>query len=124
MATVARTGLVDGPAGVPVEWDAVITKQVPEQVLAWKSVPGSAIAQAGIIRFDSNTDGSTRVDIRFSYNPPAGAIGHAVAALFGADPKREMDEDLVRMKTLIEGGHPPRDAAEPAPSSFAAGRNQ
>jgi uncharacterized membrane protein len=39
-----------------------------------------------------------------SYNPPGGAIGHAVAALFGADPKRAMDEDFVRLKSLLEIG--------------------
>jgi uncharacterized membrane protein len=39
-----------------------------------------------------------------SYTPPAGAIGHAVAALFGADPKRAMDEDMVRLKSILEDG--------------------
>ena len=42
----------------------------------------------------------------------AGAIGHAVASLFGADPKTEMDEDLLRMKTLIERARFPHDAAK------------
>jgi uncharacterized membrane protein len=51
------------------------------------------------------------VDIRLSYNPVAGGMGHAVAAMFGADPKTQMDEDLARMKTLIETGRPPHDAA-------------
>ena len=103
---------VAGPAGVPVEWDAVVTKTVPNEVLAWKSVPGSAVDNAGIITFRSNDDGTTKVDIKLSYNPPAGAIGHAVATLFGADPKTEMDADLMRMKTFIETGTPPGDAAE------------
>jgi uncharacterized membrane protein len=103
--------VVSGPAGVPVEWDAEITERIPNQVIAWKSVPGSTVEHAGIVRFDSNRDGTTRVDIRMSYNPPAGAIGHAVASLFGADPKSEMDADLARMKTLIETGIRPHDAA-------------
>jgi uncharacterized membrane protein/gas vesicle protein len=103
--------VVAGPAGVPVEWDAVITERIPNQVIAWKTVPGSTVEHAGIIRFDSNPDGTTRVDIRMSYNPPAGAIGHVVASLFGADPKSEMDADLARMKTLIETGIRPHDAA-------------
>jgi uncharacterized membrane protein len=42
-------------------------------------------------------------------------LGHAVAALFGADPKAEMDEDLMRMKSLIETGTRPHDAAQDAP---------
>jgi uncharacterized membrane protein len=46
-----------------------------------------------------------------SYNPPAGAIGHAIATLLGTDPKSEMDEDLMRVKSYIETGHIPRDSA-------------
>lgn len=103
--------VVSGPAGVPVEWDAEITERIPNQVVAWKTVPGSTVDHAGIVRFDSESDGTTRVNIRMSYNPPAGAIGHVVASLFGADPKSEMDADLARMKTLIETGIRPHDAA-------------
>ena len=54
--------------------------------------------------------------MRLSYRPPAGAFGHAVAAMFGADPKTEMDADLMRMKTMIETGRAPHDAARPAPN--------
>jgi uncharacterized membrane protein len=46
-----------------------------------------------------------------SYNPPAGALGHVVAKLFGADPKSELDDDLMRLKRTIETGQPPHDAA-------------
>lgn len=103
---------VAGPAGVPIEFDAVITRFVPNEIIAWKTVDGAAVAHAGIIRFEPDGD-ATRVHIRFSYNPPAGAIGHAIAGLLGDDPKSMMDDDLARMKTLIETGNPPRDAAQP-----------
>ncbi|MEX2264258.1 MAG: SRPBCC family protein [Bryobacteraceae bacterium] len=95
--------VAEGPSGVSAQWTAEITERVPNQVLAWKSVPGSRVANAGIIRFESK-DGGTRLDIRISYNPPAGALGHAVASLFGKDPKHAMDEDLVRLKSLLEVG--------------------
>lgn len=92
-----------GPAGVPIEWDTEETRVVPNQVIAWRTVPGSLVQHAGIVRFEP-AEGATRVDVRLSYNPPGGALGHAVAALFGEDPKRAMDEDLVRFKSLIEEG--------------------
>jgi uncharacterized membrane protein len=38
------------------------------------------------------------------YLPPAGVLGHAVAELFGVDPRQAMNEDLVRLKTLLEEG--------------------
>ena len=95
---------VDGPAGVPVSWDAEVTEVVANELLAWNSVEGSMIEQAGTMRFDRNPDGSTRLDVRLSYRPPAGAIGHALASFLGASPKREMEEDFVRLKSLIEAG--------------------
>jgi uncharacterized membrane protein len=107
---ITRTGpsqfrwVVDGPAGSVLRWDAVVTELVPNKVLAWKTVPGTVVAQAGITRFDTNPDGSTRVDVRMSYNPPAGLIGHVLAKVTGRDSKHLMDEDLVRFKSLLEHG--------------------
>ena len=101
-----------GPGGISVEWDAVVTEQVPNEILAWKSVKGAVVENSGIIHFARNADGSTAVDIKLSYNPPGGAAGHAVAVLLGSDPKRQMDEDLMRMKSFIETGVEPHDAAQ------------
>jgi uncharacterized membrane protein len=109
--------VVEGPGGMAVEWEAMITKFIPNRVLAWKSLPGTGIDSTGLIRFDANPDGSTRVDIRISYKPPMGAVGYAAAALFGADPESQMDADMMRMKNLIEGANPPHDAAQSAYSS-------
>lgn len=104
---------VAGPAGASVRWRATMTRLVSNELIAWKSEPGSAIANAGIVKFEPGPSGGTRVTVRVSYNPPAGAIGHLIATIFGANPKREMDQDLLRMKTMIETGHAPRDAAQP-----------
>jgi uncharacterized membrane protein len=107
---------VAGPAGVSFEWDAELTEFIPHECIAWQSVPGSTVDNAGTIRFRENPDGTTRIDIRLSYNPPGGALGHVVAKLFGSDPKSEMDEDLRRLKTALETGNLPRDAAQPVNS--------
>jgi uncharacterized membrane protein len=104
---------VTGPAGMSVKWNAVITEFIPNRLLAWKSEPRAAIANAGIIRFEPGSNGGARVTIKLSYNPPAGAIGHAIATILGANPKRELNQDLLRMKTMIETGHAPYDAAQP-----------
>jgi uncharacterized membrane protein len=106
--------VVDGPAGTTVRWDAVTTDLVPNERIAWKSVEGAVIEHAGVIRFAPTADGATTIDIKMSYNPPAGAVGHAVATILGRDPKHQMDDDLARLKTTIETGIPPRDAAQPA----------
>lgn len=95
---------VRGPAGILFEWDAVITRLEPGKLLEWKSVEGAMVENSGCIRFEDVGNGRTRLDIRLSYNPPAGAIGHAFARLLGADPKKQMDDDLLRFKSLMELG--------------------
>jgi uncharacterized membrane protein len=107
--------IVAGPAGVPVEWMAEITELVPNKLLAWRSIDGSVVNHTGVIHFEPNRESGTRVHIRLCYHPFAGAVGHALAKILGSDPKREMDADLVRMKTFIETGRPPHDAANPSP---------
>ncbi|WP_438005474.1 SRPBCC family protein [Sorangium sp. So ce321] len=91
-----------GPAGISLRWDADITEIVPNEAIAWRSVPGEAIASEGIVRFKETPDGGTRVEISMAYHPPAGALGRAVARLFGADPQRAMSEDLQGFRSFVE----------------------
>src|SRR5205823_5987235 len=81
-----------------------ITELGLNELLAWRSTPDSLIRNAGIIRFQSTSDGGTRVHVLMSYNPPAGAIGHALATLFGVGPKNALNEDIPRLKSLFEQG--------------------
>jgi len=94
--------VVSGPGGVPIEWDSVLTEQIPGESIAWRSRPGSMLENAGAVRFAPDGSG-TRVDLRFCYNPPAGGAGQAVAELLGADPRAKLNEDLGRLKALLEG---------------------
>lgn len=56
------------------------------------------------IRFHPAPDGGTRLDVRISYQRPAGAVGHVIARLLGSDPKRAVADDLARLKSLLEQG--------------------
>lgn len=103
---------VTGPTGTEVEFDTVVTLREENQLIAWRSEQGALVHHAGGVEFQANRDGSTTVKVRMSYNPAAGAVGHAVAWLLGADPKRQMNDDLLRMKSFLETGKVPHDAAE------------
>jgi uncharacterized membrane protein len=106
--------VVAGPAGVPVQWQARLVEVQPNSLLRWRSVFGSAVKHEGCVRFEPN-GGGTRLSVQLRYLPPGGAFGHALATIFGADPKSEIDADLLRMKSMIETGHAPHDAAKPLP---------
>lgn len=111
---------VAGPAGLMFEWEGTIVEQIPGELQRWESAPGSIITQSGVARFQPGHNGGTQIDIHLVWQPPAGALGHAFATLFGADPKSDLDADLMRMKSYIETGHAPRDAAQPAQKSSTA----
>jgi uncharacterized membrane protein len=106
---------VAGPLGATVQWDAIVTQSIPNELIAWSTKSGSQVQHAGIVRFQPDGAG-TRLHVEMSYNPPAGAAGHVVASLVGADPGAEMDEDLMRLKSYFETGKPARDAAARAPA--------
>jgi uncharacterized membrane protein len=105
---------VTGPTGVEFEFDSVVTARHENELIAWRTEGESLVQHAGRVRFDADGEGATIVDVKMTYNPVAGAVGHVIARLFGTDPKSQMDEDLLRMKTFLETGKLPRDAAQHA----------
>jgi uncharacterized membrane protein len=104
---------VDGPAGMPVEWDAELTGVREGHEMAWRTVEGSTVDHSGRVRFFPDGDG-TRVHVELHYSPPGGVIGKAVAKAFGVDPGSEMDDDLAKLCRRIESG--PGSAAIPRAS--------
>jgi uncharacterized membrane protein len=92
-----------GPAGSRVEWDAVVHNEIPGELLAWRSLPGSEVDHAGSVHFDPAGEG-TAVRVLLRYDPPAGKLGAAMARLFGEDPDTQVADDLRRLKQLMEAG--------------------
>lgn len=96
-----------GPAGLIVAWDAEIYNEVPNKLIAWRSLDGADVVSAGSVNFDRAAAGqSTRVTVHLQYSPPMGKVGAAVARLFGADAETEIRDDLHRFKQLVETGQP------------------
>jgi uncharacterized membrane protein len=96
-----------GPAGTVVEWDAEIFNEIPNKLIAWRSLEGSDVVSAGSVNFDPVPGGGTRVTVHLQYSPPLGKIGAAIAKLFGADAETEIREDLYRFTHLLESGQVP-----------------
>jgi uncharacterized membrane protein len=92
----------DGPAGTFVEWTAEIINDIPNRLLAWRSIEGSDVVSAGSVHFDEGRHGQTRLRVRLQYSPPAGKVGAAIARLFGRDAATQIREDLQRFKRMME----------------------
>ena len=94
-----------GPAGTSVEWDAEVYNEKENELIAWRSLEGSEVDNAGSVHFEAAPGGrGTQVKVVLKYDPPAGLLGSLVAKLFGESPEQQVDEDLRRFKQLMEAG--------------------
>jgi len=101
-----------GPAGRIVEWDGEIFNEIPDKLIAWRSLEGSDVVSAGSVNFDAAPGGlGTRVTVHLQYSPPGGKVGAAIARILGADAETEIREDLRRFKQLLETGEVPATSA-------------
>ena len=94
-----------GPMEKTIGWDAEIINEIPNELIAWKSLEGSDVDSAGSVRFkDAPGNRGTEIRVELQYNPPAGAVGAYIARLFGREPEQEIVSDLARLKQFLESG--------------------
>jgi uncharacterized membrane protein len=104
-----------GPAGKKIQWDAEIVEDNPGRRIAWRSLEGAGVDNAGSVRFEPAPGRrGTLVSIEIQYTPPAGAFGVTVAKLFGRAPGQEVEEDLRRFKQMMETGEIITTVGQPA----------
>jgi uncharacterized membrane protein len=94
---------VNVPGGIPLSWEAEIINDQPPHLIAWRTMPGSMVGHAGSVRFTPAGSG-TRIDVSLQYDPPGGALAHAVASFMGADAGRLLEQDLREFKQALESG--------------------
>ena len=93
------------PAGQSVEWDAEVHNEIPDQLIAWRSVHEATVPNAGSVHFTPAPGGrGTEVRVVLEYQPPAGKLGALVAKLFGEEPDVQVREYLRRFKQTMETG--------------------
>jgi uncharacterized membrane protein len=126
LESVTTTGnrshwVAKAPAGTSVEWDAEIYNEKENELIAWRSLEGSQVDNAGSVRFEPATGGrGTILRVSLKYDPPGGSLGAAVARLFGENPEQQIDEDLRRFKQLMETGETPTTAGQSSGRSASA----
>lgn len=96
---------VKGPGGMELEWDAEIIEGRPNELISWRSIGSPDVESTGSVRFErAPGERGTFVRVSLNYLPPAGALGAAVARLFGEEPEMQIKEDLRRLKQILEAG--------------------
>jgi len=90
-----------GPAGMSLSWDAKIIEEKPNALIAWRSLKDADVDHSGKILF-RDLNGVTEIEVLLRYNPPAGRAGATFARLFREAPARQIEEDLLRFKHMME----------------------
>lgn len=89
----------------PLEWDCEITEDRPGAALAWRTLNGAHVPNAGSVIFEPAPHGrGTIVRLSIHYSPVDGELTVALAKLLRQDPQSQVREDLRRFKQLLESG--------------------
>jgi uncharacterized membrane protein len=94
-----------GPLGTHVEWDAEVVDDRENELIAWRSLPGSEVENSGVVYFmDAPGGKGTEVKVQLRYHPPAGSASAAIAKMLGEEPSLQVLDDLRHFKQIIETG--------------------
>jgi len=97
-----------------LEWDAEIIENRPNELISWQSLPGADVDNAGSVWFrPAIGNRGTVVKVAIKYNPPGGKFAAKVSKLLGKDPSGVIEDDLFRLKSLLETGEIPSTAGQP-----------
>lgn len=97
--------IIEAPAGTSIEFTSRVTEDVPGKLIGWESEEGASVPNRGRVEFVDGAPGrGTMVRATISYDPPAGALGKAVAKIFQREPNVQARHDLRRFKQLMETG--------------------
>jgi len=91
--------------GKDEEWNAVVTEQIPDERVAWKSTDGTP--NGGVVTFHRLGENLTRVTVQMDYEPQG--VVENVGSTLGFDDRR-VKGDLERFKEFIESRGAPTGA--------------
>lgn len=103
-----------GPGGKDVEWDAEIYNEKLNEMIAWRSLEGADIVNAGSVHFKPLGARGTEVRVVLNYNAPGGKISAFFAKLLGHEPGQMIADDLRRLKQILETGEVATTEGQPS----------
>jgi uncharacterized membrane protein len=101
--------------GLTLEWDAEITEDRSNEMIAWRSLPGSSVQTSGSVHFAPATGNrGTQVTVMMAYQPPAGMVGEIFARMQKSITAQQIHEDMRRFKQILEAGEIPTTEGQSA----------
>jgi uncharacterized membrane protein len=93
---------IPGKVGT-LQWHSEIVKERYGEMIAWQSLPGSSIDNAGKVGFRDSLGGQgTTVDVILTYHAPLGKAGEQIARIFTPVFKRMLEDEISGFKDFVE----------------------
>jgi len=104
-----------------LEWDARITVDHPNEMIAWATLPDADVRNRGYVKFIPTQRG-TEVSVSIEYDPPGAAIGALAGRAIKFIAADQIKEEIRHFKALMEAGE--MLTTEGQPSARPEGREQ
>lgn len=105
--------VVDVLENVELEWDAEITEERPDEMIAWQTLPDAQLQSKGYVKFIPTARG-TEVSVSMSYEPPAALLGRFVGSGVRFIAEQQIKEEIRNFKRLMETGEIATTDGQPA----------
>ena len=100
--------------GKELKWDARIIEDRPNEMISWQSLENADVDNAGSVWFTPAAGNrGTVVRVKMRYEPPGGRLGAALAKITGQSAEKQLADDLLRFKALMETGEVPTNEGQP-----------
>jgi uncharacterized membrane protein len=96
-----------------LEWDAQITVDRPNEMIAWETLPEARVQNRGYVKFIPTPHG-TEVSVSIEYDPPGSVIGRLAGGAVKFIAAEQVKEDILNLKRLMETGRIPTTEGQPA----------
>jgi uncharacterized membrane protein len=96
-----------------LEWDAQITQDRPNEMIAWETLPDAQIQNRGYVKFISTPRG-TEVSVSLEYDPPGSMLGRFAGGAVKFIAEQQIKEEIRSFKRLMETGELPTTKGQPA----------
>lgn len=108
------------PGGLDLEWRMKLTQDVPDQLVAWRSLEGESMATSGEVRLrEAPAERGTEVLVTLTYEPEA-LLARKAGKLLAGLQEIQLENDLRALKQRMEIGEVMRSDASVARGPVAA----
>jgi uncharacterized membrane protein len=99
--------------GMELEWDAHITVDRPNEMIAWETLPEATLQNRGYVKFIPTSRG-TEVSVSLEYDPPGSAVGEMAGRAVKFIAEQQIKEEIRNFKRLMETGELPTTEGQPS----------